>query len=181
METPNFDLGIEELLEAKIAYHKEQMKFHAKMAAETKENLRLLQVSAADKERDLGKSHLETAIKVLESTMVNPISSTLKPINSSILSAPNTSSLLPNWGTLRSEFSVTTWKPKVEKVLKESRKPMKTEEILREIAPTYLTNEELRKKAIGVISSSLFSLVQGGKVKKLENEGRKGYLYVIAE
>jgi len=172
MDTPNFDLEIEALLEAKINYHKEQAKFHAKMAAQTKDKLRLLIEKTGYEEEKEKKEKLHAAIKTLSSTLSTNPSSNLAALSSSLLSSPNTSPL--------TEFSVTIWKPKVEKVLKDNLRPFKTEEILREIAPTYLQNDEMRKKAIGVISSSLFSLVQNQKVIKMDNEGNRGNLYIIA-
>lgn len=80
---------------------------------------------------------------------------------------------------LNENYSVTIWKPLVERVLRQSDTPLKNEDILRKIDSRYFEDDEKRKKAIAVISSSLFSLVQLKRVSKIESSG-KGYLYSIA-
>jgi hypothetical protein len=168
MESPNFDLDIETLLEAKIGYHKEQMKFHAKMAAETRRKLDLL-TEKLNPQVDMAKEKL---------TQLNFEAITSNIINKSTVDSPLVrigASLLP----LNQNFSVTYWKPLVERVLRDNPRTFKTEDILREIDSRYLDNDELRKRAIASISSSLFALVQNNKVRKIENEGNRGNLYII--
>ena len=175
MESPIFDLEIEALLEAKINYHKEQIKFHAKMAAQTKEKLKLLsgnEQSAADNNN---LSVIPKNNSVLEMPQTQSFSSSFNVEEFSSVHN-KLKSTLPS---LNEIFSVTHWKPLVEDVLKKSTRPLKTHEILREIDSRYLIDESLRKKAIAVISSSLFALVKNKKVNKMENEGNRGNLYEL--
>lgn len=169
MESPNFDLDIETLLEAKISYHKEQMKFHAKMAAETRKKLDLLTEKL--------NPQVDTAQDNLTQLNLEVISKRLHDRQTSVdYSLPKNNTVQ---APVNQNFSVTYWKPLVEKVLRENVRTFKTEDILREIDSRYLSDEDLRKKAIAVISSSLFALVQSNRVKKIENEGNRGNLYII--
>lgn len=137
-----FNNDVETILTGKVAFHKEQAKYHSRMAKETAEKLEMLVKMAP------------AAPEVPQLTMVH---------NSANIE----------------KLSTTIWRPKVENVLKESPVPLKSEDILRKIDESYLKDENLRKKAINVISSALFYLVQHGKVTKTDSPG-KGYLYAIA-
>lgn len=69
-------------------------------------------------------------------------------------------------------FTVTYWKPRVLDALKSSEFPILTEDVLKIIAPQFVDDKNLRRKAIGVISSCLYYYVTKNKVRKIPNEGR---------
>lgn len=145
----DFNKSIEALLRDKISYHKEQAKYHARMAVDAKKKLDVL--SGID-------------VSITETADAQDTSDAIVTNNGN--GSTNTDNNL----------SVTIWKPKVEKVLSNSDRPLKTHEILSLIDNSYLADEDLRKKAIAVISSSLYSLVENKKAQKHEAEGR-GYAY----
>lgn len=143
----DFNKSPEDLLKDKISYHRQQARFHVKMAEETKKKLQLLTGVPATNDNQ-GES---SGIKLLDGMEALDFYKT-------------------------QNYSVTVWKPLVEKVLWESNNPLKTEEILIKIDPRYTNNETMRKKAIGAISSSLYSLVENNKAIRHEAEGR-GHAY----
>jgi len=71
-----------------------------------------------------------------------------------------------------SEFSLSNWRPKVFNALESANEDYTSEDILKAIDARLSSDKELRKKAIGVISNSLQSLMKDGKVIKFDNEGR---------
>ena len=141
-----FDKDVETLLRDKIAYHRAQARMHVKLANETKDKLQMLTGEKAPKEQYV---------------------KTLFGENGANGAAP-----LP----LDMNFSVTVWKPRVEKILRAMGHSMRTEDILREVDNRYLQHDTIRKQGIGAISSSLFALVEKGLVQKIPSESR-GYMY----
>jgi hypothetical protein len=73
-------------------------------------------------------------------------------------------------------FSVTIWKPKVEAVLQQADRPLRTSDIVEAIDIRYLEDEALKKQAIGAVSSCLFQLTGKKMVNSITGEGR-GNLY----
>ncbi|HEV2483378.1 MAG TPA: hypothetical protein VGS79_27125 [Puia sp.] len=137
-----FDMDIEALLKQKLEYHMQQVRYHDKMAAETRTKLCLL------------------ATGVENNGTADPSQADSLPTQ------------LPEPAPENKKYSITYWRPRVEEYLRQMDTYMKTEDIFVAIGSGITHTPGERRKIITAISSSLYYLVECKKVHKIESDGR---------